>query len=148
MTYDMRDDLQIIANSLKLLPAWEVEVFWARWRDLDQRFCGSYFAAKMWLIVDTLHPGTKGDRRDIHNACRYLLWFFDHPQLHGHLDDIAGFGDAPRLGQFGRRWAETICETAWRVLLDTVDSLPGGVDLTADQIKRSLPQPAGVDRAR
>lgn len=139
MTYDIQDDLSIIANSLKLLPAWDATRWWSRWREIDERFCGTYFASKMWLIVDTLRPGATDDRRDIHNACRYLLWFFDRPQLAEHLDEIAGVDEEPPTGQFGRRWIETACAAAWRVLLDTVDSLSRGVDLTTDQIKQSLP---------
>jgi hypothetical protein len=143
MAYDIQDDLAIIANSLKLLPRWSYREYWEHWEQIYESFAGFYFASKMWLVVDTLHPGTKDDRHQIHEACRYLLWFFDRPELADHIDELAGFAGGT-AGHFGRRWIETICAAAWRVLLDTVDSLPEGIDLSAEQIKESL-EPRGAN---
>ena len=43
--------------------------------------------------------------------------FFDNPALHEHLDLIADHWETKVPGRIGRRWAETVCAAAWRVLL-------------------------------
>lgn len=135
MSYDIQDDLAVIANSIRLLPPWDEKDWWARWQEIDSGFDRQYLALKLYRVVDTLYPGTKDSPGEIHDACEYLLLFFDIPQLYEHLDDVVR-GMGPRLrGQEGKRWSEAICAAAWRILLATADSRPYRA-LSAEQLSQ------------
>lgn len=133
MSYDIQDDLAIIANSIRLLPPWDEKDWWGRWEALESGFSLGYLAEKLWLITDTLHPGTEDDEYAIHKACMYVLVFFDNPPLYEHLDDVVCGMDPATPGQAGKRWSEAISEASWRIILATADSRPF-VALSAEQV--------------
>jgi hypothetical protein len=90
------------------------------------------------MILSTLSPGTTDNDHDVYNACRYLLLLFDHPQLDEHLDDVVGGMDWATPGQTGKRWRETICAAAWRVLLTVTESANHGYGLRIAQMATAV----------
>jgi hypothetical protein len=111
---ELRADLTTIARSLRMLPPWEDERWWSRWKQVNDAFSRPYLYEKLSLAADVLHP--RSPRSDlIHSASQYVLFFFDIPELYEHLDAVAEW--EPQPGRAGQRWSETICAAAWRVLI-------------------------------
>jgi len=69
--------------------------------------------------MEDLDPDAQAERYRIHDACIYVLMFFDIPALHEHLDQVATTWIPVVPGRAGMRWSETICSAAWRVLVAT-----------------------------
>ena len=70
-------------------------------------------------IMEVLDPDARAARHRIHDACIYVLKFFDIPALYEHLDEVAATWKPVVPGRVGMRWSETICSAAWRVLVAT-----------------------------
>ena len=131
---DITDDLDVIENSLRMLPAWSVDdlrpedqpinigppgqpryvyfdpgTWWERFAELSGD-SHRYLHEKLAGIMPELRAGQP-------SAAAYLLMFFDNPAVHEHLDVVAGHWETKVPGRIGQRWAETLCAAAWRVLL-------------------------------
>jgi hypothetical protein len=124
---DIRKDLEIIINSMHMLPPWVPPqgvgrggaAWWSRFQEVKDGFSLQYLAEKLTLIMEDLDPDTQAERHLIHEACIYVLMFFDIPSLYEHLDKVANIWTPVVPGRAGRRWSETICSAAWRVLVAT-----------------------------
>ncbi len=124
MRVDIRHDLEIISNSIRLLPQWDwgdvyseaaLVGWWSRFGELSGN-SREYLFSKLTGIMEELDPM---DRRRAGRACMYILLFFDIPALYEHLDAVAGTWSPEVPGRVGRRWSETICAAAWRVFVAT-----------------------------
>jgi len=128
---DIGSDLRIIINSMRMLPPWvpaEAVLsglerggapWWSRFKEVDEGFSLTYLKEKLAVIMEDLDPDSQAERRDIHDACIYVLMFFDIPALYEHLDQVATTWIPVVPGRVGMRWSETICSAAWRVLVAT-----------------------------
>jgi hypothetical protein len=130
-------DLEIIANSLRMLPAWDWDdgdrSWWARYTQLcgeaapDHRgegYSRTYLGEKLsWVATSKPEHGGPGcqNMQEAHERATYVLMFFDinHPAMHEHLDAVTPTFDPLIPGTIGRRWAETLCAAAWRVIVAT-----------------------------
>lgn len=135
---DITDDLDVIENSLRMLPAWSVDdlrpedqpmnvgppgqpfylyldpgKWWERLAELSG-YGRRYLQEKLGAIMIALRSGKLGT---VSSAAEYLLMFFDNPALHEHLNLVADHWETKVPGRIGQRWAETLCTAAWRVLL-------------------------------
>jgi hypothetical protein len=56
-----------------------------------------------------------------HNVCQYVLTFFDRddPEMHKALEGMVNYG-TQKDGATGRRWAEDVCATAWRLMVPSI----------------------------
>ena len=121
---DIRADLEIITNSLHMLPPWVPAVgrggpgWWSRFAEFDQGCSLRQLAEYLAEITDVLDPELGAARHRIHDACICLLKVFDIPALYEHLDNVAAWKPVVP-GRTGMRWSETICSAAWRVLVAT-----------------------------
>ena len=95
-------------------PAW-----WSRFAEFDQSYSLQQLAEYLAEIMEVLDPDVRAARHRIHNACIYVLKFFDIPALYEHLDQVAAAWKPAVPGRAGMRWSETICPAAWRVLVAT-----------------------------
>ena len=138
---DIRSDLRIIINSMRMLPSWvAVEAmeqpslerggaaWWSRFKEVDESYSLRYLSEKLTVIMANLDPDRQAGRDDIHQACIYVLMFFDIPALYGHLDQVAATWIPVVPGSVGKRWSETICSAAWRVLVATEPDDPYAYD--------------------
>lgn len=128
---DIRGDLRIIINSMRMLPPWvpgEVLIpslerggaaWWSRFEEVYESYSLTYLKEKLTVIMETLDPDRQAERPDIHEACIYVLMFFDIPALYEHLDQVATTWIPVVQGSVGKRWSETTCSAAWRVLVAT-----------------------------
>lgn len=78
---------------------------------------GHYYVSSLIPFYRRLSQG-EGDQEDVRRLAEYCLTFFsvaDNPELCGILE--GGVGDIPPnpAGTAGRRWAQSICEVAWRL---------------------------------
>jgi len=135
---DIADDLDVIENSLRMLPAWSVDdlqpedqpinlgppeqpvhlhfdpgTWWERFAELSGHG-RRYLLEKLSGIMIELRSG---EPLTVAGAAEYLLMFFDDPRLHELLDLVASHWETKVAGRIGQRWAETLCVAAWRVLL-------------------------------
>jgi len=121
---DIRSDLEIITNSMHMLPPWVPAAgrggpaWWSRFGEFDQSYSLRQLAGDLAEIMEVLDPDARAPGHRIHSACIYVLKFFDIPALYEHLDEIAAWQPAVP-GRAGIRWSETICSAAWRVLVAT-----------------------------
>lgn len=122
---DIRGDLEIISNSMHMLPPWVPvagrggPAWWSRFEELSQGYSLQQLAGYLTEITEVLDPDVRVARHQIHNACAYVLKFFDSPALYEHLDEVAAGWRPAVPGRAGMRWSETICSAAWRVLVAT-----------------------------
>jgi hypothetical protein len=122
---DIRGDLEIIANSMHMLPPWVPAAgrggrgWRSRFAELDQSYSLQQLAEYLAEIMEALDPEARAARHRIHSACVYVLKFFDIPALYEHLDQVAATWKPAVPGRAGMRWSETICSAAWRVLTAT-----------------------------
>jgi hypothetical protein len=121
---DIRHDLEIVANSIRLLPKWDwgdiyskeaPDGWWSRFGELSGN-SREYLFEKLTAIIEELDSR---DRYRAGQACIYILMFFDNPALYEHLDTVAGTWSPQIPGRAGKRWSETICAAAWRVFVAT-----------------------------
>lgn len=138
MIMDITEDLDVIENSLRVLPARSVDdmepgdqpinlgtpgkplylyrdpgEWWAQFAELSGYDLG-YLRRKLAGIMIELRSGSP---RNVADAAAYLLMFFDNPALYEHLDVVADHWETKVAGGIGQRWAKTICTAAWRVWL-------------------------------
>jgi hypothetical protein len=122
---DIRSDLKIITNSMHMLPPWVPAAgrggpaWWSRFAEFDQSYSRQQLAGCLAEIMEVLDPDVRAARHRIHNACIYVLKFFDIPALYEHLDEVAVTWQPVVPGRAGMRWSKTICSAAWRVLVAT-----------------------------
>jgi len=122
---DLRSDLEIITNSMHMLPPWVPvagrggPAWWSRFEELDQGYSPQRLAEYLAEIIEVLDPDVHAPRHRIHNACIRVLKFFDIPALYEHLDQVAVTWQPVVPGRAGMRWSQTICSAAWRVLVAT-----------------------------
>jgi hypothetical protein len=128
---DIHSDLRIIINSMRMLPPWvPAEAimpwlerggppWWSRFKEVHDSYSLRYLKEKLTMIMESLDPDRQADRSGIHEACIYVLKFFDIPALYEHLDQVATTWIPVVPGSVGKRWSETICSAAWRVLVAT-----------------------------
>jgi hypothetical protein len=95
-------------------PAW-----WSRFKEVNESYSLTYLKEKLTMVMENLDPDSQVARSDIHEACVYVLKFFDIPALHEHLDEVATTWIPVVPGSVGMRWSETICSAAWRLLVAT-----------------------------
>jgi hypothetical protein len=83
-----------------------------------------------WLLTNLAHArdclsrygkadcGASALERDV---CQYLLMFFDRDdsEMHKALDGVVDYFTQSD-GATGRRWAEDVCATAWRLLVPSI----------------------------
>jgi hypothetical protein len=93
--------------------------WWSRFEEVDGAYSLTYMEQKLTLIMEGLDPDSQAERRHIHEACIYVLMFFDIPALYEHLDQVGTTWIPVVPGRTGMRWSETICSAAWRVLVAT-----------------------------
>jgi len=122
---DIRSDLEIITNSMHMLPPWVPAAerggpaWWSRFEESGQGYSLQHLAGYLAEIMEVLDPDAGAARHRIHSACIYVLKFFDIPALYEHLDEVAAAWQPVVPGRAGMRWSETICSAAWRVLVAT-----------------------------
>jgi hypothetical protein len=122
---DIRSDLEIITNSMHMLPPWVPAAgrggpaWWSRFEEFDQSYSLQHLAEYLAEIIEVLDPDVGAARHRIHDASIYVLKFFDIPALYEHLDEVAAAWRPVVPGRAGMRWSETICSAAWRVLVAT-----------------------------
>jgi hypothetical protein len=130
-------DLEIIANSLRMLPPWDWDdgehSWWARYAELCgeattghrvEAYSRRYLGEKLsWVATARPEHGGPGcaNQWEAHERAKYVLMFFDidHPAMHAHLDAVTPTFDPLIPGTIGRRWAHTPCTAAWRVIVAT-----------------------------
>jgi hypothetical protein len=121
---DIRGDLEIIIHSMHMLPPWVPAAgrggpaWWCRFAESGQSYSLQQMAGYLAEITGVLDPDADAARHRIHDACVYVLKFFDVPALYEHLDEVAAWKPVVP-GRVGMRWSETICSAAWRVLVAT-----------------------------
>ena len=129
-------DLEIIANSLRMLPTWDWDdgdgSWWARYLQLCGEAARDHRAESYSETISAKNsPGSPPlsqnaaalapDMWEAHECAKYVLMFFDinHPAMYEHLDAVTPTFNAVIPGTIGRRSAETICAAAWRVIVAT-----------------------------
>src|SRR5260370_24377791 len=111
---DIEQDLGTIALLLDMLPPITSNgSWWDQWGQIDESLSIGYLHEKLWLISDTLWPGTGDARPQINKSAWYTLVFFDNPDLYKHFDDL-GPGTVSGRGGIGKRWSRTLCAAAGR----------------------------------
>ena len=114
----LEHDLEIISNSLLMLPSWQHADWWQQFSRTSGRSM-QYLHEKMAWITRVWQQASS-DRFDwAGDRAKYVLVFFDNPALYEHLDAVQPTWDPPVAGSIGRRWAEEICAAAWRVIVAT-----------------------------
>ena len=122
---DIRSDLEIITNSMHMLPPWVPvagrggPAWWARFEEFGAGYPPRQLGGYLAEIMEVLDPDVRVARHRIHSACIYVLRFFDIPALYEYLDEVAARWKPVVPGRAGMRWSETICSAAWRVLVAT-----------------------------
>ena len=122
---DIRSDLEIITNSMHMLPPWVPAAgrggpaWWSRFGEFDESHSLQHLAEHLAEIMEVMDPDVRAARHRIHDGCIYVLKFFDSPALYEHLDEVAASWQPVVPGRAGMRWSETICSAAWRVLVAT-----------------------------
>jgi hypothetical protein len=51
-----------------------------------------------------------------------VLFLFDNPRLHEHLDAVQSTWSPQVPGGIGRRWTEALCAAAWRIIVCEEDN--------------------------
>jgi hypothetical protein len=128
---DIGNDLRIIINSMRMLPPWVPAetvlpglerggpAWWSRFKEVNEGYSLRYLEEKLAVIMEDLDPDNHVGRGQIHEACIYVLMFFDIPELYEHFDQVATTWIPVVPGTVGMRWSKTICSAAWRVLVAT-----------------------------
>ena len=104
---DIRSDLEIIANSMHMLPPWVPAAgrggpaWWSRFAESGRGYSLQRLGGYLAEIMEVLNPDVRAPRHRIHNACTLVLKFFDIPALYEHLDQVAA-SRAPRGARQGR----------------------------------------------
>jgi hypothetical protein len=119
----LEEDVEFVAASLEMLPPWQSQQeWWARFSELTHHSDGQN-SLSMEYLMEKLSVITgdwgKVDRHDIRRRAEYVLLFFDNPGLYEHLDAVQGNWEPQIPGATGRRWAESLCAAAWRLLVAT-----------------------------
>jgi hypothetical protein len=102
-----------------LLLVWDEETWWAAMDDLLDTTPGSYyFGSKIHAMRTTLVQELAQEEpssRTLEYAAQYALILFDtdKPKVLELLDRVANL--AGESGKVGRRWAEDVVTTAWRL---------------------------------
>ena len=84
---DIRGDLEIITNSMHMLPPWVPAAgrggpaWWSRFKSIKAIRCSS--SPRSREITKILDPDVRAARHQIHDACIGVLKFFDMPALFG-----------------------------------------------------------------
>jgi hypothetical protein len=108
-------DLEIISNSLRMLPPWQ-DCEW--WRQFSQETGQTLeYLKKKLAWITTGWQAASSDKFDFaDDRAIYVIKFFDNPALYEHLDAVQpGLGEHA-VGRVGRRWVEEICAAAWRLI--------------------------------
>ena len=131
---DIRSDLRIIIDSMRMLPPWVSSPgrggadWWSHFKEVDESYSLVYLKEKLRWIMENLDPNRQAERGHINDACVYVLMFFDTPALYEHLDQVVIGWHTVIPGGVGKRWSETICSAAWRVLVATESDNPNHYD--------------------
>lgn len=120
MTVEIRldHDLDVISNSLRMLPSWEDERWW---QELSQitKWSLEYLEEKLEWITTVWRKASSNELEFAGDRAKYILMLFDNPALYAHLDAVQPTWHPPVPGGIGRRWVEEICAAAWRVIVAT-----------------------------
>ncbi|GAA4536531.1 hypothetical protein [Amycolatopsis samaneae] len=115
------EDIMIVQNSARMLPPWTPDNQW--WLEFsrltssgnNEGFSQEYLQEKLKFIIS--EPNPKRHRTMWTERAKYILMFFDNPRLHRHLDAVQGTWESQVPGGIGRRWSETLCAAAWRIIV-------------------------------
>jgi hypothetical protein len=118
---DLESEMKFISNSLHMLPPWREREWWMDFSRISDHSLG-YLQEKLFWITQGWREADGGENFWAGDRAKYVLVFFDNPDLHGHLDAVQPTWNPPHRGGTGRRWAEEICAAAWRVVVATEPS--------------------------
>jgi hypothetical protein len=111
-------DLEIISNSLRMLPSWQHDDWWPQFSRKTGHSL-AYLNKKIAWITTGWQKASSHRFEFAGDRATYVLMFFDNPALYEHLDAVQPTWEPPVAGGVGRRWVEEICAAAWRVIVAT-----------------------------
>lgn len=128
MVMSLDEDVKIMLNSMRMLPPWTPDDEW--WDELSkltgsgehEGFSQEYLEEKLAFIIS--EPDPRRPRGAWAERAKYVLMFFDNPRLHPHLDAVQGTWNPQVPGGIGRRWSETLCAAAWRIIVHEDSTSP------------------------
>ena len=130
-------DVKQLLGLISLLPPVDVEApggppidpvgFWVKYSDAHPQKYGGYIGMKLAAHLAAVQRGDAGWEA-VRDLCGYCLMFFDvadEVQCVTLLDTVVGGrSSAVRPGSLGRRWADSVCQVAWRLFVAIQIELP------------------------